>query len=268
MTIAAGFCCSDGVVLCADTQFTIPGGSKYPESKLRVLPDIKCLPYFAFCGDMDYQKQCITHFGAAIDGAERAGKTVLASLEVEALALHTTYYDVYSEPDEKLNAAMFVSVLNAGKRELYKIWGPKVSKVDVMDAMGTGRDVARALADSYWVPNNTMYRTALAATFILTDVKKYVDGCGGDSQIACLGHDGSWKYFSQDDFPKTLPIAAIERHYQYWKRHFGYWLLNSQDFRESQDKFKNGVTALFEQFIKERAARVLKFEETEAKGRE
>ncbi len=260
MTIAAGFCCSDGVVLCADTQFTVPGGIKYPESKLRMIQEIKSVPFFAFCGDMDYQKQCLMHFSGAISGAEQEGKTVLGALEAEALSLHTTYYDVYSDPNEKLNASMFVSVLVGGKRELYKIWGAKVSKVEVMDAMGSGRDVARALADSYWEPTNTMYRTALAATFILTDVKKYVDGCGGDSQIACLGHDSAWRFFSPDEFEKTLPIPTIERHYNKWKRSFGYWLLNSQDFRESQSLFESGVTTLFENFIKERAERARKFE--------
>lgn len=33
MTIAAGFCCPDGVVLCADSQFTVPDSMKLPTPK-------------------------------------------------------------------------------------------------------------------------------------------------------------------------------------------------------------------------------------------
>jgi hypothetical protein len=35
MTIAAGFVCKDGVILCADTQETIPGYTKTDAQKLR-----------------------------------------------------------------------------------------------------------------------------------------------------------------------------------------------------------------------------------------
>jgi hypothetical protein len=35
MTIAAGFRCKDGVVLCADTEVTIPGWLKFRGSKIR-----------------------------------------------------------------------------------------------------------------------------------------------------------------------------------------------------------------------------------------
>jgi hypothetical protein len=252
MTIAAGFCCSDGVVLCADTQYTVPETMKYPDSKLRMAPELRCLPFFAFCGDMDFQKQCIASFTSALMEAEENGTLLRSALERAALEMHRIYYDTYSDPLEKLSAAMFVSVLIGEKRKLYKVWGPKVSEVDQFESMGSGSYLARALADSFWEPKNTMYRTALAAVYILSDVKKYVDGCGGESQIACLGHDGSWQYFSPDNFERTRPIATIESHYQIWKRKIGSLLLDSQNLQESQESFETKATGLRDALVEGR----------------
>ncbi|MGA9672473.1 MAG: hypothetical protein WBQ94_24880 [Terracidiphilus sp.] len=252
MTIAAGFCCSDGVVLCADTQYTIPETMKYPDSKLRMAPELQCLPFFAFCGDMDYQKQCIASFTSVLSSAEEDGTLLRSALEKSALEMHIAYYDAYSDPSEKLSAAMFVSVLIGGKRKLYKVYGPKVYEVDQFESMGSGSYLARALADSFWEPNNTMYRTALAAVYILSDVKKYVDGCGGESQMVCLGHDGSWQFFSPDNFERTRPIANIESHYQTWKRKLGSLLLDSQNLRESQEFFETKATGIRDELAEQR----------------
>src|ERR1035438_480933 len=150
MTIAAGFCCSDGIVLCADTQYTIPETMKYPDSKLRMAPELRCLPFFVFCGDMDFQKQCISSFTSALTEAEENGTLLHSALERAALEMHSAYYDAYSDPSEKLSATMFVSVLIDGKRRIYKVFGPKVSDVEPFECMGSGSYLARALADSFW----------------------------------------------------------------------------------------------------------------------
>jgi hypothetical protein len=92
----------NGLVLCADTQITVPGSMKYPESKIRMAPTLQSLPFYAFCDDMDYQKQCIRHFNDAIQMAEQDRSNVIAALEAKALELHQTYYDLYADPGEKL----------------------------------------------------------------------------------------------------------------------------------------------------------------------
>lgn len=261
MTIAAGFCCSDGVVLCADTQYTVPASMKYPESKLRMGTGLKSLPFFAFCGDMDYQKQCIENFTAAIANAERDGPIRIITLEASALEMHQHYYEQYADPNEKLSASMLISLWIGSKRVLYRINGPRVARVDQIECLGDGNSLARALADSFWEPSNSMYRTALACVFILSDVKKYVDGCGGDSQIVCLGHDGSWKFFSEDDFTRTPEIAEIEEHYQKWKKRLGAMLLDSQDFRDIPIPFEDNSNNLCRDLVATRAKQASFFDQ-------
>jgi hypothetical protein len=91
LTIAAGFCCSDGVVLCADTQYTVPETMKYPDSKLRMVPELHCLPFFVFCGDIDFQKQCVSSFTSALSEAEGNGTNLHSALEQAVLKMHIAH---------------------------------------------------------------------------------------------------------------------------------------------------------------------------------
>jgi len=43
MTIAAGFCCSDGVILAADTLITLPGGGRLTDRNCSQLTKGKVL---------------------------------------------------------------------------------------------------------------------------------------------------------------------------------------------------------------------------------
>jgi hypothetical protein len=49
MTIAARFRCNDGVVLCADTEITIPGWLKFPGSKNNEGKHTKTAARMHFC---------------------------------------------------------------------------------------------------------------------------------------------------------------------------------------------------------------------------
>lgn len=216
MTIAAGFCCSDGIVLCADTQITIQGTLKYPESKIRMAPGLATKPTFAFCGDVDFQKQCIPHLVNALAEAQKNTENPLIALQMEALELHQTYWETFSDPNDKLIVHLLVSLLLNGKRRLFKILGPKVTPVDSQEFIGAGCYLARALSGTYWTAGSAIHRTAIVAAFMLADVKKYVDGCGMESQIVCLFNDGSYTYFPDEWF--HFDMQQIESSYDEWKQ--------------------------------------------------
>ena len=59
MTIAAGFRCRDGIVLCTDSQITVQSLSKYPGEKIIGFPKLKSRPIFAFAGHVNFSKMCI-----------------------------------------------------------------------------------------------------------------------------------------------------------------------------------------------------------------
>jgi hypothetical protein len=263
MTIAASFCCSDGVVLCADSQLTFPEMLKYADSKLRIGKDLRCVPVFVFCGDIDYQKQCSSHFLAALSEAEREGRSLQAALEASALEMHRTYYEAYPNPEDKLQASMFVSVFTGTRRTVHKIWGPKVSVVERMECLGAGMYLAQSLSSTYWEFGNDMKRTALAATYILSDVKRYVDGCGGSSQIICLSNKGDQSMYAQDSLFRVDPIGMIENRYQVWKQRFGALLMDFQDYRMSHLDFEERLSRLSEHLLEIRKERTDYYDDAE-----
>jgi len=261
MTIVAGFCCTDGIVLCADTQITVPGSMKYPESKIRMTPSLRSEPFFAFCDDMDYQKQCIPHFGAAIQNAEQQKTSIIAALEGKAIELHQTYYDLYVEPSEKLNANMLVSLRLDGQRKLLRVNGPRVAPVEMLECIGAGNYLARSLAGTYWSDDRSMRETSLICAYMLADVKRYVDGCGGDSHIIQLDHSGSWKRFpAEDDYQQ---IEDIEQAYRDWQYRMGPLMIDFQDFQRSQINFECDLHDACEELIAQRKPKAAMHEEIE-----
>jgi hypothetical protein len=261
MTIAAGFCCEDGVVLCADTQLTIPGSLKYPESKIRMSPDLRSCPVYAFCDDMDYQKQCIFHFNEAIRGAESKREHVIRALEQKAVELHQTYYELYTDPSEKLNVNMLLSLQLGNKQRLFKIYGPKVAPVETLECIGAGNYLARALAGTYWTSDISMHRTGIICTYILADVKKYVDGCGGESHIICLGDNGLWSMFPSDGLYFT--IEELEADYEYWKTHTRELALDYADFKVGESSFERDLVELTDDLTRVRGDRMRRYDEVE-----
>jgi hypothetical protein len=274
MTIAAGFCCHDGLVLCADTQITVAGSMKYPESKIRMSPTLQCVPFYAFCDDMDYQKQSIGHFNEAIRLAEQNRSNVISALEAKAVELHQTYYDLYADPGEKLNVNMLLSLRFGDRRKLFRINGPRVAPVEVLECIGAGNYLARALARTYWSDDMSIHQTSIVCAYILADCKKYVDGCGGDSHIIQLDHNGSWKIFpAEDDLEQ---IDDIEKGYDFWKEALSWLMSEFQDFERGQLLFESGLMDSCQKLIAQRKKKAdfladlerIKFEQEIAKIKE
>jgi hypothetical protein len=123
---------------------------------------------------------------------------------------------------------MLVALKLGDKRGMLRINGPRVAPVETLECIGAGNYLARALAGTYWSEEMSMHQTSIVCTYILADVKKYVDGCGGDSHIVQLAHNGSWKSFpNEDDFEE---IEEIEKGYETWKGKMSSLMVDYQDF--------------------------------------
>jgi hypothetical protein len=95
-----------------------------------------------------------------------------------------------------------------------------------------------------------MHQTSIVCAYILADVKKYVDGCGGDSDIIQLAHTGSWKTFpGEDDLEQ---IEDIEKGYETWKEKLSSLMVAYQDFNVSQLTFESDLTDACESLTAQR----------------
>lgn len=202
MTLIGGFRCTDGVVLCADTEMTIPGWLKYPGSKLQLFNRPKCSPAFAFAGDAQFCKMFIQKLVARISLAERTGKDIYEAIEEESWKIHEKFRDEAYERESSLIASMFNA--SAHERNLLDIYGGKVAWVS-QSCQGTGTASTRALVTELFSDSLTMSQTALLAVYLLAEGKAYGDGVGKDSQILMLSDEGWYSPF---------PISASERNLQ------------------------------------------------------
>jgi len=192
MTIAAGFRCSDGIVLCSDSQITAPDGTKYNAQKIFSYSSSEVDAAFAFAGVEVFSKMCI----------ERLSRCVLASepsnieqiLRDEALAIHQTYSPqaTVSTTDYDLDVLVAVRFRTGNHDELglYHIEGPAVSPpIRTFDCIGIGRTVARQAINSFYKDGLSVQEGSRIAVFCLKQTKDHVDSCGGPSQVTVVWDD-------------------------------------------------------------------------------
>ena len=193
MTIIAGFKCSDGVVICADTQETL-GSAKRDVPKLRFEPSDPATEVednhsnlaAAFCG---------AGHGPFIDKivseAWKAAKDqnnisdVCDAIEKSIRNQYRDFGNIYQQGSCPEVQLIFGVKMNGASR-LFSASGPIVNEKFGFDSGGIGHYMADFLAEKMHHSQMTSMQCAILAAYVLLEAKRHVDGCGGDSQIAVL----------------------------------------------------------------------------------
>jgi Proteasome subunit len=230
MTIAAGFCVSDGVLLCADTQLTIPGYLKYPESKIRVWTGQGEIGFFTFAGDADFSTMAINHFTSILHKTSKDGGRREA-VESECRTLYETYVSL--PPPGNFVLQMLLALQTAQGAQLSKISGPSFTKITEFECIGSGAYLARAIASELYSPRMGLKEATPMAAYILGMAKRHVDGCGGNSQILLIfNHTRSYEIIT------NLQVEVMEKAYTEFWRASRDLLLRYPDISVTQDDFK------------------------------
>jgi 20S proteasome alpha/beta subunit len=191
MTIVAGFHCTDGVLLAADTLISFEGtDTKTYDSKIfRINPELDI--YLTYAGDPDFAKEYVCELAEAT-----AGKT-----EVEALALADQIskklwkmWYVAPAKGDKSWAHMLLTILEKSSVSLYSIRGMHFTKADKYAALGIGFPQAEAFLNTYYRNWMNLRQAEYMARYALYHVKKFVNGCGGDTEIQQVGNDGLFRF--------------------------------------------------------------------------
>jgi hypothetical protein len=207
MTIAAGFCYKDGVLLFADSQFTV-GSTKMDGLKLghfkRRWGSVSC----AFAGNVDFAS-------AVFQSCERSLSDSFRGDPIEALRekLGEHYKSYVLDRDSKdiddLHYELVLGIkLQAQPARLYTTADREFREITTFTCGGCGSDLGL-------VTMKHLHRTALSkeqalslAIFTLATVKRNVDGCDGPSVLLSLEHDGRIDVF--DDPKSYKAIKYIE----------------------------------------------------------
>jgi 20S proteasome alpha/beta subunit len=230
VTIAAGILCTDGMVLCADTEHTITEDRKAQASKMRVWQmvypldddetDIRLTIGFAGAGYADWVAAFIQGIDSDVlddvpDGFDIEMFETL--LKKYAEAFFDKYIRAYAEnPSHRPQAHMVILTQFSDKRrDIFRVHENLVLRTEENSfvAVGAGAPVFQTLAKSLLgeIPAYktvwTMKEAASIAVYIMDRVKSEVPGCGGNSHIVMIGRDGE-----QHEIP-TKTIKELEIHH-------------------------------------------------------
>jgi hypothetical protein len=195
VTICAGFKSNFGVVLCADSQETV-GVMKFDAPKLIVLPshgepDDQVRMAFAGAGDGPFIDKLVEKmWEAAQRGPGMTHQQVLERVEDANLEWHKKIWEVYGREDRP-EAHILISLYTPNEVSLYKATGPIITEVDSHAFVGIGGELGNFLAQHLRSGCDSLQEDVGISLYILDNAKKFVDGCGGDTQIAAMMIDGS-----------------------------------------------------------------------------
>lgn len=218
VTIIAGFRCSEGVVVCADTQETI-GTAKRNVPKLRFEPqwaiDVGVPPTpiaAAFCGATNNGAFVDKLVDVAWNEAQQASSLDEACLRIEKSIKHThqEFGQIY-QPGYLPDAELVYGVKMHGKCRLFHALGPVVNEEQKQASGGIGSYMADFLS-SRMTPV-TIRQLIILAAYVLFQTKEHVDGCGGDSHIAVLPHAGEAKLLTFREVEYFTKMVECADHY-------------------------------------------------------
>lgn len=197
VTICAGFSSMYGVVLCADSQETV-GVMKFDAPKLVIMPEIGSRTdavrmTFAGAGNGPFIDKLVSKmWEAAVRGPEMSHAEVLERIEDAIIDCHQKIWGVYGKVGERPEAEIIFALYAENRVKLYKATGPIVSPpVESHVFAGIGGELGAFLAEHLRGGGDSLQGDVGIGSYIIENAKRYVDGCGGDTQIAALMIDGS-----------------------------------------------------------------------------
>ncbi len=226
MTIAAGFCCDDGVLLCSDSQETL-GDFKRNQAKITVKPEYRepasCRAVFAGAGDSTFIDIVVQKLWDAIRSETGNIDDFIRALEDRAIAIHQRYWPVYTEKDRPTAHLLIALCCKDWPLKLLRVEGPLVLEITGYDCVGYGVPLAKYLCDRMWEIPMSLKPTLFVALYMLEQVKQHAEYCGGHSAFTLIQKDGKVRtatriypsvnaelvsYFEEFDEAVALLLAA------------------------------------------------------------
>lgn len=190
MTIVAGFVCSDGIALCADSEESTDY-TRNPVQKLQIEEKGKPIA-LAGSGAGDLVDALGEKILRSVTGS--LGKT---SVEIQAdiEAVLADFYDRqivnHPLPPESRATSFLVAFKPDGEGPaLLRTSGTTTSWVRTYGVIGSGA-ILNYVVGNVFIPGMTLKAGRVLALLLLSIAKKYVQGCSGFTQLLTIGTDGA-----------------------------------------------------------------------------
>lgn len=226
VTIAAGFSCVDGIVLCADTQETIQGYTKTKTEKMNVLYADRCRVVITGSGDSEIvgtisqrlMSAAISEFDEDRWYEEDEVRGVMEDVLLEFFRRHLLPYPQIERPFIEL----LIAVRCSRNRFLYKASGNTLRDLDPArtgssgaSAIGSGCLFANSLIERIYSPFLELDDLVTIACYILYQAKRWVDGCGGNTDIYVMTKEGDLGIRSHDIEAMEKMFAHCDENYDH-----------------------------------------------------
>jgi len=186
MTIAARFICSDGIILCADTEQT-QGEAKYEKDKIFGFEDHLLV---TGAGDSAFIKMAFDKLCDKFNEARPVNPSDARDMIEEiVLEIHDRHIFHFYEPSDPTRPQLYLIV---GTRctnvelALIKADNSAAFLADMYVATGAGQPLFEYWAKYFYRANLNMDVQSYLALFILREVKRSSVYCGGWSRVARL----------------------------------------------------------------------------------
>jgi hypothetical protein len=222
VTIAAGFRCNDGIIICSDTLETVGDYGKRKQSKIVVKPSVcptppipmprrksdpplppppvrpECIAVFAGAGEADFLDKLTDSIWLHINQSGLSFDARVGALEDAAIEFHQKYWPVYP-PDQRPEVHLVVALWTSDKYGLFKVIGPIVNEVITYESVGYGISLSKYICDRFYRKSMSMRDARIISVYMLEEVKEHVQWCGGDSHVLSLSASGYTDYLTDFD---------------------------------------------------------------------
>jgi 20S proteasome alpha/beta subunit len=181
MTIAAGFRCQGGVVLCADTEITLGLGKTYQSKLFTISHRLGC--YMTYCGSADFAKELVGDLRPKLDqlSADQA-------LPIIRDAYRESFTRACDPKDESTWTSVLITLRHKTGRKhrvsLYTGRGQHFAPEYKYATLGIGQDQSEALFNWLYMDEMTVSDAIYMVVYALRLVKEFVPGCGGETEYA------------------------------------------------------------------------------------
>jgi len=184
MTIAAGFRCKDGVVLCSDTQISNFSGRSYETKLFPIKIEADC--HLVYAGYVEFIKEFVADLKEIAQPLE--DHKLIQAIKKHYKQAHKTYF-TDAPKSERAFAQIIVTVREGERISLFGASGRSFYPVDNYISFGTGAPTAEpffAAMDFY--QNFTDY-AATSAIYALWRIRAFAEGVGGTTKVLSIEDD-------------------------------------------------------------------------------
>jgi 20S proteasome alpha/beta subunit len=187
VTIAAGYLCDTGIILCADTQESIQGFVKTSTEKVKLFSGKSYTIAFAGAGDNSVQIDMVVQ-----EICDELREEEPPSLMGFKVLLHGVLDRLFPQPHyPKANpeVELILAVKEGQRTHLFVVFDNVFAESFEYDCVGSGVVLAKSMLQQHWKRNYSLIEAYIISAYILYHAKRWVDGCGGKSDIFLLPND-------------------------------------------------------------------------------